>query len=140
MRLSFRYRKVSDDIYRPVIPLQLSLKDGTSVTLAGLLDSGSDVVLIPRNIAESLELDIGKKVHEVDGVGGRIKVAKSRIRIILDDGKKAYRITHPVEVSVQMSESLFDEILIGRIPFFEEFIIEFNESAKRVRLTPSHRH
>lgn len=140
MNLSFRYKKVTSDIRRPIIPLQFNLKDGTPVTVAGLLDSGSDVILIPKDIAESLELNISKKTNEIDGVGGKVKVAKSRIRVRLDDGKRVYRIPHTLEVNVQLSGNVFDDILIGRVPFFEEFIIEFNENAKRVRLRPSHRH
>lgn len=140
MTLSFRYKRVTNEIQRPVIPLQFNLKDGTPVTIAGLLDSGSDVILIPREVAESLELDIGRKTHEIDGVGGKIKVVKSRIRVRLEDEKRVYRIPHPLEVNIQLSGNAFDDILIGRLPFFEEFIIEFNEGAKRVKLTPSHRH
>jgi predicted aspartyl protease len=140
MNLSFRYKKVTGDIRRPIIPLQFNLKDGTPVTVAGLLDSGSDVILIPKDIAESLELNISKKTNEIDGVGGKVKVAKSSIRVRLDDGKRVYRIPHTLEVNVQLSGNVFDDILIGRVPFFEEFIIEFNENAKRVRLRPSHRH
>lgn len=140
MNLSFRYKKVTDYIQRPIIPLQFNLKDGTPVTVAGLLDSGSDVILIPKDIAESLGLDMGRKTNEIDGVGGKVKVAKSRIRVRLDDGKRVYRIPHPLEVNVQLSGNVFDDILIGRFPFFEEFIIEFNEGAKRVKLKPAHRH
>ena len=140
MKLSFRYQKVTQDIHRPIIPLQVNHRDGTSTTVAGLLDSGSDVMLFPRGLAESLGLVTGKKIHEVDGIGGKVAVSKSRVQIALSDGKKSYRIPHPLEVSVQMSDGLFDEVLIGRIPFFREFLIEFNENAKRVRLIPSHRH
>ena len=140
MNLSFRYKKIASDFYRPIIPLQFNQEDGTTGTIAGLLDSGSDVILIPKDIAESLGLNIGKKTSEIDGVGGKIKIAKSRVRISLDDGRKVYRIPHPLEVSVQLSGQVFDDILIGRVPFFEEFIIEFHEGAKRVRLKPSHRH
>ena len=131
---------MTGDIRRPIIPLQFNLKDDTPVTVAGLLDSGSDVILIPKDIAESLELNISKKTNEIDGVGGKVKVAKSRIRVRLEDGKRVYRIPHTLEVNVQLSGNVFDDILIGRVPFFEEFIIEFNENAKRVRLRPSHRH
>ena len=140
MNLSFRYKKVTNDIQRPVIPLQFNQDDGTTGTIAGLLDSGSDVILIPKDIAETLGLTIGKKTTEIDGVGGKVKIVKSRVRISLDDGKRVYRIPHPLEVSVQLSGQVFDDVLIGRVAFFEEFIIEFNEGAKRVKLTPSHRH
>ncbi|MCP4259345.1 MAG: hypothetical protein GY774_17820 [Planctomycetes bacterium] len=131
---------MTNDIHRPIIPLQFTLKNGTPVTIAGLLDSGSDVILIPKDIAESLGLDIGKKANEIDGVGGKVKVAKSRIRVRLDDGRRIYRIPHALEVCVQLSGNVFDDILIGRVPFFGEFVIEFNEGAKRVKLIPSHRH
>ena len=140
MNLSFRYKKVTDRIQRPIIPLQFNLKDGTPITVAGLLDSGSDVILMPKDVAESLGLQMGKKTHEIDGVGGKVGVVKSAVRVRLDDGKRVYRIPHPLEVSVQLSGNVFDDILIGRFPFFDEFVIEFNEGAKRVRLTPSHRH
>jgi predicted aspartyl protease len=140
MNLSFRYKKVTGDIYRPIIPLGLKLSDGTPVTVTGLLDSGSDVTLIPRDVAELLELNLGKKTTEIDGVGGKVKVAKSQMRVSLDDGRRVYRIPHGLEVCVQLSGQVFDDILIGRVPFFKEFIIEFNEGAKRVKLSPAHRH
>jgi len=140
MKLSFRYKKVADGMHRPLIPLQFNLNDGTSVTIVGLLDSGSDVILIPKEIAESLGLKAGRKTHEVDGVGGKIKVAKAGIRVNVDDGRHNYRIPHRLEVCVQQSGSMFDNILVGRVPLFEEFIVEFNEQASRVKLRPSHRH
>lgn len=140
MKLSFKYKKVSNQIHRPIIPLQVALNDGTHVTITGLLDSGSDVILIPREIAESLGLNVGKKITEIDGIGGRVKVAKSRIRATLHDGRRTVRIPHGLEVNVQLSGVVFDDVLIGRIPFFEEFIVEFNEGAKRIKLTPAHRH
>jgi len=139
MTLSFRYKRVGGDIHRPIIPLQITLDDETQVTLTGILDSGSDVILIPKEVGESLGLKMGNKVTDIDGVGDRIKVVKSRIKVLLDDGRKKHRIPHPLEVNIQLSGKPLG-ILIGRIPFFREFIIEFNESAKRVRLTPSHRH
>jgi predicted aspartyl protease len=140
MSLNFKYKRVSEDISRPIIPLNVRMEDGSLVKVAGLLDSGSDVILIPKDIAEMLGIPLGKSVDEIDGVGGRVNIVKSSIMVSLDDGHKVYRIPHPLGVSVQISGSVFDDILIGRIPFFEEFTIEFDENAKRVKLTPSHRH
>ena len=62
MKLSFRYKQVSSAIQRPMIPLQFQLEDGTPVTLTGILDSGSDVILIPKAITDSLGLIMGKKI------------------------------------------------------------------------------
>jgi len=66
------------------------MKDGAAVTVASLLDSGSDVILMPKDVAESLELDLGKKTHEIDDVGGKVKVAKASIPVKADDGKRIH--------------------------------------------------
>jgi len=104
MSLNFKYKKVSDDISRPIIPLNIRMGDGSLVKVAGLLDSGSDVILIPKDIAEMLGIPLGKSTNEIDGVGGRVNVVKSSIMASLDDGHKTHRIPHRLKSAFRYQE------------------------------------
>jgi len=43
---------------------------------------------MPKDVAVSLGPDVGKRVHEVDGVGGKVKMARASVRMKLEDGQK----------------------------------------------------
>ena len=60
----------------------------------------------------------------------KVKTIKSKVTITVGDCK-----IRMMEVNIQISDSIFDEILIGRIPFFKHFLIEIDENKKRVILT-----
>ena len=134
--LSYRYIK-EHGLLRPKIPIIVSAGE-LRTEVAGLIDSGSDFVLFPKDIAEAVGITLTKKVDEADGVGGRIRCRSGLATITLQKGKTKKILTN-MKIFVQTDEGGIDEILLGRIPFFEHFRIEFNENAKRVKLTPNRR-
>ena len=138
MKLSFRYTpaRINDFlIFRPMIPLILR-KDERHLSTIGLLDSGSDFILIPKEIAEYLELELSGN-DEAEAIGGTIETKKSVISLTVSDGKNnIYLQNIPVEVLMQDG---LKEVIIGRIPFFSEFDILFKENSKRIELLRTRR-
>lgn len=143
MRFSYRYKKeryVSGYVFRPRIPVRLS-HNGTGLDTIGLLDSGSDTLSIPLFMAESLGMKLSRKKEKVQGIGGPVEVRHGILNITVESkarqGKRIRRHTirsARVVVPVVDNEEI-DDVLIGRIPFFQHFKITFDENAKRVTLT-----
>ena len=113
--LSYRYVK-EDGIYRPKIPIIISV-DGVKTEVVGLIDSGSDFVLFPREIAEAVGIKLSRKIDKADGIGGQIRCRSGLATIILKKGNIIKRLTN-MKIYVQIDENGIDEILLGRTPFF----------------------
>lgn len=138
MRLSLKYTSVNVGegiIDRPMIPIIIR-KDEKHISTLGILDSGSDFMLIPKDIAEYLNLEL-HGIEEADAIGSKIETKKSMISLTVSDGKtNIYLQNIPVKVFMQDS---FKETIIGRIPFFSEFDITFRENSKRMELIRTQR-
>jgi predicted aspartyl protease len=117
-------------IYRPIIPLTIR-KDEKRITVAGILDSGSDFMLLPKDIAEYLNLELSGD-EEAEAIGEKIETKRSVIGLTITDGKATVYLRDN-QVGVLMQDGL-KEVIIGRIPFFSEFDITFRENSKRVEL------
>lgn len=72
------------EVYHPIIPMILSSQKKRSPPTEGLLDSGSDGVVIPKRIAEYLELEM--------------KPADRPMRVA--DGKDIDRFTSKVTLTI----------------------------------------
>lgn len=140
MAISFRYMKEPAKqgcIYRPKIPI--TLKHGTEeLDVMALLDSGSDAIIIPKFLADVLKLDTRKKREVIEGVGGPVKVANARVTIIVQKKKEKYTLPN-MAVKIPLGKHAWNDVLLGRIPFFQKFDITFRENARKVVLTRSHR-
>jgi len=140
---SFGYIK-EKGISRPKIPFLVNA-NGVETETAGLIDSGSDFILIPKDIADTMGIELSGSIEEADGIGGKIHLRIGIVTIIIKKrGKKILRnvkIHIPIDEKIQSDENeKFDEILLGRDPFFKYFLkVEFNENKKRVRLIPNRR-
>lgn len=118
---------------RPKIPLRISY-NGRTLSVLGLLDSGSDFIVIPRGVADDLRLKIGKKKEVGIGVGGTIKMNYSLANIVIEDKKEKHLIRR-IPVHIPLSKHFgIDELIIGREPFFEEFDITFCRNSNRILL------
>lgn len=120
--------------YRPKIPIIVSV-GGYRTKILGLLDSGSDYVLFPKQLAEALGIKLSSRAAEADGIGGKIECKSGLATVTVQKGKESKTIRN-MRIRVQTGDSGIDEILLGRIPFFTHFRIEFNENGKRVVLRP----
>jgi len=135
--ISFPYKveKVKDGlVLRPKIPIVLS-HDGKSTDVMALVDSGSDISVIPRGLAGYLGLELGGKTYEIEGVGGKkIEVINSFVNLTLRRGSEVHRIAQlPVEIPLR-DEDQRGDIILGRHTFFDEFNIIFRQNERRIAL------
>lgn len=134
----FSYSYVKEHgFYRPKIPVIVSA-GGLKTEVVGLIDSGSDYVLFPREIADAVGIELRKKSEEAQGIGGKIKVRSGLVTITLKKGTRS-KILQNMMIHVQEDERGIDEILLGRDPFFKYFKIEFDDNSRRVVLRPNRR-
>ena len=54
--------------------------------MAGLLDSGSDFVLFPKDIAEAVGIKLTGRVEKADGIGGPVQCRSGLATITLRKG------------------------------------------------------
>ena len=109
----------------PSIPVRL----GNGYQTVGLLDSGSDVTVIPRWLARKLDLS-PRVLRRSWSIAGSGFVERSFMKISVDT-------LHQLEVPVDIL--LSDEkipVLLGRDGFFDAFRICFDQSKKIVEIRP----
>lgn len=136
MTIAFRYKKIERPnpfpaIHLPVIPITLIGKD-EAIEVMGLLDSGADYSLIPKEIAEVIGMNLKKNPEPIGGINGECDAINSDIRIKVQRGHESYTFL----VNAYVIDSLDDDfpVLIGRDGFFEQFKITFDESKRNISL------
>lgn len=135
---SFSYQYVKErGIHRPKIPIILSAGN-FKTEIVGLIDSGSDYILFPKAIADAVGIKLSKKTEKADGIGGQVNCKSGVATIILKKGNLTKKLTN-IRIHVLIDDVGIDEVLLGRIPFFKYFTIEFKENSKRIRLIPIRR-
>ena len=134
MVISFKYKVLPDEFSngakKPIIKITLKGNNQIPIDVIGLLDSGADVSVIPKGLAEFLNLKFGNK--EISkGIGGEINVWNSHFNIIVQQNHETYKFKN---VPVQISEDDTMPIIIGRHGFFDKFEIRIDEARESVKL------
>lgn len=137
MALNFKYKAIKRpdgrNVKSPSIPVTL-LGKINQYEVIGLLDSGADLSVIPKDMAELLGIAIeNKKVEESRGIGGAVKSVRTTMGLIISDNKnhEKYELNVPVSVILEGDPP---PILLGRAGFFDNFVITFDEPNKKVTL------
>jgi len=130
MSFSFKYKPVllhgGLTTKRPLIPLRL-IGEKEVLDIFGILDSGSDMTVIPKDMADFLGIKIVGK-DELTGISNeKTQVEVGYIKILFGKDREEYESTIPVLINKQG-----DSIVIGRDGFFDQFKITFNEFEKRI--------
>lgn len=97
----------------------------------GLVDSGSEMTIINREIGEGLNYEIeNKKIIEISGVGGKIKGYVHKAILKISDGENREPIIYEdyiVFAKTSFPASMPEQTaLLGLRGFFNHFIITFN--------------
>lgn len=133
MTISFKYKTVKrptgNEVKTPSIPIFLSGKD--KIDTIALLDSGADISAMPKDMAEILGLDLSGKRSSAYGIGGKTETVDTTVGITIKKGHEKYSFTMPIKVI--LGEYDFP-VLLGRVGFFEKFIISFNQVDEKVSL------
>lgn len=138
--LTFKYTKEEHKgktIYRPRVEIRLS-NGINSIKIVMLVDSGADVSFIPKEVAETLELDIitGEKII-ASSASEKFETMAKIVDAELIKGSKKINIGK-MEVRVSLKESHTDTLnshaLLGRSSFFKKFDITFRENTFKIIL------
>ena len=126
-RLAPSQRKLKEPehpILYPLIPVVLSF-GGKSYPMEALIDSGADRVLIPRQIANGMNLPRGKETL-ITGVGKKGIGFETRIGIMIGS-LKAHSYDFGAIDAVYPEVESGIPILLGRSPLFDFFEITFKQ-------------
>lgn len=117
----------------PLLPLRLSFQGNKTPYMEGLLDSGSDGLLIPKRIADFLELpDLG--VAKSSGVGGKFKGHQTQVELSIGRGGREIKFGLVVAFVPDQEQDI--PLLVGRTPIFDEFQVIFEEFNNLFHLIP----
>jgi len=134
MVMTFKYkltkRPDGTTIKTPSIPIMISGKKESFQVIA-LLDSGADVSVISKDMAELLGINLNKESHKSFGIGGSVSSIHSNMNIIVERGHERYPLNIPILVI--LDEYSFPPLL-GREGFFDYFTVTFEQRNQRVSL------
>ncbi len=114
----------------PFIPIHVTDRDGKQLVVNGLIDSGADNTVVPKELAELLGLS-EKRELETAGIGGKVKVKEAKMTITVVGAREKYSFNVPVLV---MQESGSVPLLLGRNGFFENFHVTFRQDEEKIML------
>lgn len=133
MTIVFRYKSVKRPdgsfVKAPLIPVTFIGKE--SFDTVALIDSGADISAMPRETAEILGLDIKGKLTGAYGIGGKVNSVQTTTILRIRKGHEDYRLPLPVKVILDNYDF---PILLGRLGFFDNFIITFDQQEEKVLL------
>ena len=134
MAIIFKYNVLPDtfsnDTKKLTIKITLHGRNKTPIDVLALLDSGADVSIIPKGLAEYLNLKLKNK-DTSKGIGGEITIWNSLMNIGINGGHENYLFRN---VPTQVAENDTIPIILGRAKFFEKFKITIDEKNHKVRL------
>lgn len=126
-RYNCKHRKLTEGVTvkEPIIPVTLVGKNGKKLNFTAVLDSGSDFVLIPIEIAEVLELGFEKGIElkATTYTGEPFKTKITKVRIELRKGHDKVGIECRAAVNIGGVE--YHDLIFGST-FFEHFKITFD--------------
>lgn len=134
MTLVYKYKKIigrpiSEETKTPLLPIIIS---GTqSIDTLAIPDSGADITAIPLSLAESIGLDLSANKDKCVGIGGWVNSIPSTMNIKIGNEHENYSFMIPVKVILDKYDF---PILLGRLGFFDKFIISFDEKKQKVKL------
>jgi|SRR3989344_5676217 len=128
----FKKEKLDDGSYtlRPKIRVRL-FGENISTQIYALLDTGCDVSVIPKSLAESIGIDISGKKGELFGFLEKTDVVESYARIkIVGRSKKESNL---IKIPVLIFDNEEDEnAVIGLNGIFDNFDINFKKASDRI--------
>lgn len=121
-------------VLRPKIPI-VFVNVENKVEVLALVDSGADVSIVPKDLAEALQLDLSGKSYSIGDFHRRnVEVVNVFVNVHIQKKDTIFRISNmPVKVSMSNDEQP-EGVILGRDGFFKEFDITFRENAGRIEL------
>jgi len=129
--MKFNYKRYSNSVLRPVIPIKLKNKD-MEIGYEVLVDSGADLCIFNAEIGEAIGIDIKKgKPCEVFGVGGKVSIYYLH-KVKIEVGG------WPFEIKAGFMPNVAGRVmqygLVGQKGFFDIFVVKFDLLKERIEL------
>ncbi|MFH0954795.1 MAG: pepsin-like aspartyl protease [Candidatus Micrarchaeota archaeon] len=134
MSFLFRFRKdrVEDGwVSRPKIKITL-IHQNKSKEVIAVLDTGSDLVFIPAEIAEYFDLALSEKELIAQGIETNFSYKTAKIQIKLENPHNSYKKS--VSVMVPAKETMHRDVILGS-EFLKDFSVLFDYPNETVKLT-----
>ena len=124
----------SDAALTPLVPLTLRFKDGESIDVHGLLDSGATVNVLPYGLGVRLGA-----IWEVQTVRVTLSgnLAAQEARALLVQARVAEFPPVPLVFAWTRAENV--PLLLGQVNFFEQFDICFRRARRHFEVEPARR-
>ena len=122
--------KKGSKVKTPSIPICFNGDSSLRMNVIALVDSGADCSVIPKGLAEILNLNLTGPKQDSFGFGGKIECIESNVSIILKQNHEKHEFQIPVLVSSDDS----CPIILGRSKFFAKFKITFDGKYEKLIL------
>ncbi len=109
-----------------------------SVRVRGLVDTGAEVTLVPRRLADLIGavVEPGESTSVIGFAGHQVEIVTGRVDWQLGEGEKALRWTSRVGFAT-FADPSDEEIILGHAGFLEFFRATFDGPSAMLELTPS---
>lgn len=117
-------------VYRPVVPVELSLPHRTPIVFEGLIDSGADECTFPAWILKALGGDLHRGQKRIfSGIGGSVLAYRHKTSLVLS----GVHLLADVYYSHRWDDMPFG--LLGQAGFFSRFDVRFLYREKAILLS-----
>lgn len=124
--MEFSYKFKAGNLY-PIKEVVLN-KDGTKLRTDALVDSGATISIFQSSIAEYLGIKIEKGENRIfQGIGGKIVGYVHNVILCVGKIKFPCKVAFSNELTISLN-------ILGRIDFFESFVVIFDEANKMLKL------
>jgi len=129
--MKFKYKKITQEIIRPIIPVILRYKQNKPVAFEALVDSGADMCVFPAQIGELLGINIKSGIigslSGVIGKSGKIYYHN----IIVEIGGNSTQINAGFSYSKKIQCGF-----LGQKGIFNIYIVQFQYRKAIIELRP----
>ena len=136
LNYSFKHIRLAPGfvVKEPIIRARLFGKNGKSLETSGVLDTGSDCMLIPLEIAETIGLEFSEKKKETakSYSGSTMTTTKSKVKVRVE--RKREHIEFEVRCMILLDENSQHEDIIFGSTFLENFRCIFDYPRNRFQL------
>ncbi len=112
----------------PMLDVVMSRKNNT-LKISGLVDSGSNITIVPLHVAQLLDIELKDQDDSVMGVGGSVTMHLAKVDgfTIIEEKMTLAEFDDQV-VRVSATKNTADFIILGRNSIFRRFDIKFQET------------
>ena len=136
LKLSYNYKKFNT-VLRPIIPITLKFNDKETDYFA-LIDSGADLCIFPKSIAERLEIDLSN-AQILDFSGVQAQINSKAYLVAIELGLRSQDTVLPLiyfHAPILFSNDVLDNNfgIVGQLGFFSEFEVKMNYAKELIEL------